>query len=215
VNPVRLTMLSALLVVTALLVHCYHWKNLDKSEKEPLQQVFAKIGGWRLARHSPMDVSIVEELKLDDYLFQSYGRDKGLVTLYIGYYKSAKKVGAAHDPQVCFLGQGWQISNSKSGEYLIPSVPALRISYSSMIAELQGERLLIVYWFQANRKATASTRSQKVAMFLDKLSGRSEDNAFVRITAPIGEEAPETVRKRLFDFIDDFYPCFYRYVTRT
>jgi EpsI family protein len=208
-------MLSALLVVTALLVHLQPGRSFEKNEKEPLRQVFDKIGGWRLSGNSPMDVSIAEELKLDDYLFQSYGRDKGLVTLYIGYYSSAKKVGAAHDPLVCFQGQGWQISNRETGEYLITRVPPLKISYSSMIAERQDERQLIVYWFQANMKASASTQSQKAVMVLDKLSGRSEDNAFVRISAPIGEEPPESVRKRLFDFIDDFYPVFYRYVTRT
>ena len=215
VNPSRLTILCALLVLTTLLVQVNLGGSAERTVKEPLQQVFAKIGAWNLVRNFPMDDSIIEELKLDDYLFQSYGRDKVLVNLYIGYYHSSRKVGAAHHPLVCFQGQGWQISNRQSGEYLLTHDPGLKISYSSMIAERQGERELIVYWFQAHSKAVATPPAQKYALFLNKLSGKGEDNAFVRITTPIGKETPEAVQKNLFDFIEGFYPDFYRYVTRT
>ena len=215
VSPIKLAILSAFLVVSAILVNGHSSKSGEKLAKEPLRQVFAKIGEWRVAGNFPVEARIVEELKLDDYLFQSYRREQALANLYIGYYRTAKKVGAAHDPLVCFQGQGWQISNQDTAEYILPHAPGLRISYSSMIAKRQDDRELIVYWFQANGKANANTLSQKIAMVLDKLSGRDEDNAFVRISAPIGNETPEAIRKKLFDFIDDFYPKFYRYVTRT
>lgn len=162
-----------------------------------------------------MDFRVVEELKLDDYLFQSYGSGTGLVNLYIGYYRTAKKVGAAHDPLVCFQGQGWQLFNRDRGEYSLSRKPDLKISYSTMIAQRQEHREMIVYWFQANGKAEASTQSQKVAILLDKLSGRYEENAFVRISSPIAGESPEAVRKRLFEFIEEFYPLFHRYVTNS
>lgn len=213
-SPIRLIILSTLLLLTSFLVHSHTGKHPDTYIKEPLRQAFARIGDSDSAHDFPMDVGIVQELKLDDYLFKSYVRDKGLVNLYIGYYRTAKKVGAAHDPLVCFTGQGWQIINRDRGDYVLARDPNLKISYSSMIAEHQGERELVVYWFQANTKATATTLSQKVAIVLDKLSGKSEDNAFVRISAPIKDETLEIVRKRVFDFMEDFYPGFYRFVTK-
>lgn len=215
VNPIKLAILGALLVVAAFVVNGHPGKRSEKVTKEPLRQVFSRIGGWGVVANFPMDAQIVEALKLDDHLFQSYAREKKRVNLYIGYYRTAKKVGAAHDPLVCFQGQGWQIGNRDTGEYVITQSPDLRISYSSMIAKRQDDRELIVYWFQANGKANANTLSQKISMLLDKLSGTGEDNAFVRISAPIGGEPPEAVRKKLFDFIEDFYPEFYKYVTRT
>lgn len=213
ISPVKLIVLSTLLLITAYLINSHSGKRVDISDKEPLKQCFAKVGNDNFAHDFPMDASIIEALKLDDYLFKSYARDKGQVNLYIGYYRTAKKVGAAHDPLVCFTGQGWQIKNRESGEYILTRDPTLKISYSSMIAERQGERELVVYWFQSNGKAMANTQSQKIAMLLDKFSGKSEDNAFVRISAPVKDETPEAVRKRIFDFIEDFYPDFYRYVT--
>ena len=154
-------------------------------------------------------------LNLDDYLFQSYMQGGKPVTLYIGYYRSAKKVGAAHDPLVCFQGQGWSLSDRETGNYVLSRNPAMAISYASMIASRPDERVLIVYWFQANGRAVTTTLAQKTAMVVDKLFGNSEDNAFIRISAPIGTESLESVRKRVFDFVEGFYPDFYQYVTNT
>ena len=215
VAPFRLSLLIALLVVTSLLAHATSGTSLTKIAKEPLSQVFGSNNSWRLVGNHPLDVNIVNELKLDDYLFQSYVRNAESLSLYIGYYRTAKKVGAAHDPLVCFQGQGWQIKDREKGEYILSRNPELKISYSAMIAERPDERQLIVYWFQANRRARANSHSQKGAMIMDAFSGGGEDNAFVRISAPLAGETPEVVRRRVFDFIDGFYPDFVRYVTKT
>jgi EpsI family protein len=214
VSLLRLAIISALLVVAALLVRLPSEKCPAKTVKEPLQQAFANVDEWVVKARFPMETRIVEALMLDDYLFQSFEHGKDLVTLYIGYYRTAKKVGAAHDPLVCFQGQGWQLKNRQSGNYIITRDPKLNISYSSMIAERQDQRELIVYWFQANGKASANTYSQKYAMFRDRLFSRGEDNAFVRISVPINDEAPDVAAKKIFAFIEDFYPAFYRYVTQ-
>lgn len=213
VNSFSLAILSILLVLATFMVHVNYGGNTARAAKEPLSQMFTSNNGWRLVGNYPLEVSVVNELKLDDYIFQSYARNTEAVSLYIGYYRTAKKVGAAHDPLVCFQGQGWQIKNRESGEYALSRNPELKISYSAMIAERQEEQQLIIYWFQANRKATANTHFQKAAMVLDTFSGGCEDNAFVRISAPIAGESPEVVRKRVFDFVEDFYPDFIHYVT--
>jgi len=213
IRPGRLILLSALLVVAALLVQAGPRPGAVLFPKEPLQTAFPGFGPWHGTRSFPMDSKIVDALHLDDYLFQSYQRDGQPVNLYIGYYRSAKKVGAAHDPLVCFQGQGWKITQRDSGSYALARHPGLNVSYSSMLAERQDEREVIVYWFQANAKATANTQSQKLVMVLDKISGKNEENAFVRLSAPVGAETPEVVRKRVLDFIEDFYPSFVDYVT--
>lgn len=215
ISPFKLIILSILLLITAYLINSHSSKRVDIFDKKPLKYCFAKVGSGLFANDFYINASIVEALKLDDYLFKSYERDKGQVNLYIGYYRTAKKIGEVHDPLVCFSGQGWQLKNRESGDYTLTRYPNLKVSYSSMIAERQGESEFVVYWFQSNGKAMANTQSQKIAMILDKFSGKSEDNAFVRISAPVKDETPETVRKRIFDFIEDFYPDFYRYVNNS
>jgi EpsI family protein len=215
IRPARFVTLCVLLALAALLVGLRSERGAAPVAKKPLQQMFAQLGPWHGDKDIPMDGKIVEALNLDDYLFRSYLRSRGDVTVYIGYYRSAKKVGAAHDPLICFQGQGWKINSRDGGTLALVRHPGLNISYSSMLAERQDERQVVVYWFQANAKANANTQSQKVTMVLDRIAGRNEDNAFVRLSAPVGNETPEAVRQRIFDFVEDFYPEFLDYVTRT
>lgn len=213
-RPARIVVLSVLLALTALGVNLRTDGAASATGKAPLRGGFRQAGGWRCVSEIPMEQKVAEALLLDDFLFQSYQRDKAVVNLYVGYYHSAKKVGAAHDPLVCFQGQGWSIGQRESGTYRLASRPELSISYSSMVAERKGDKELIVYWFQVNDKAKGSTHSQKLAMLLDKISGRGEENAFVRLSAPLGAETPDAARSRIFQFVDDFYPQFLGYVSR-
>lgn len=210
-KPARLIILSVLLILAALGANSAT-RKAPPGAKEPLAGAFGDIGSWQCTQRLAMDQKVVKALDLDDFLFQAYQRDRGELSLYVGYYRSAKKVGAAHDPLVCFQGQGWTIGQRDSGSYRLTSHPQYTVSYSSMVAELQGEKQVIVYWFQVNDKATANTHSQKLAMLMDRISGRREDNAFVRLSAPVGAGTPEAARQRIFRFIDDFYPQFVRYV---
>lgn len=212
IKPARLIILSVLLSFAALGANGFTARNSGNPGKPSLGTVFRNIGPWQCTKSLPMDEKVVKALDLDDFLYQAYQRDQGDLSLYVGYYRSAKKVGAAHDPLVCFQGQGWNLRQRDSGKYRLSGHPEFTISYSSMLAERQEEKQVIVYWFQVNDKATASTHSQKLAMLLDKISGREGENAFVRLSAPVGTGTPEAARERIFRFIDDFYPGFVRYV---
>jgi EpsI family protein len=213
-SPFRVILLLILLAATALLVHGPMEAGLASKPKVPLREAFERFGGWSGGGNLQLSEQIIDGLKLDDYLFRGFEKGKQTVTIYIGYYRTAGKVGAAHDPLVCFQGQGWGIVERAGGRCTVAGNPDLSVSYSSMIAERNGEKELIVYWFQANERSSDNTLSQKVDMVRDRIFGHGEDNAFVRITTPIGDGKPEEARKRIFDFVDAFYPTFHRYMVR-
>lgn len=208
----RLMTLSVLLAATAFLVYGPAAKSAAVTTKAPLQAAFERLDGWSGAGSQLLGDNVADALKLDDHIFQSYRNGSGQVTLYVGYYRTAGKVGAAHDPLVCFTGQGWRIGERARGEYPLRGMSGSTISYSTMIAERQGERELIVYWFQTNGATSATTLGQKIDMVRDRFVGAGEDNAFVRISTSLGDEAPEAGRRRIFAFIDSFYPAFRGYV---
>ena len=153
---------------------------------------------------------IVEELKLDDFVFQTYSKDGESASLYVGYYFSGKKVGAAHDPQVCYPGQGWKLSHKVTGGYGLDS--GKKIKYSSIIAELEGKKELIFYWFQIDDKTADNTFFQKLILFQKKIMRQGESNAFVRISTSLNDKSQQEAQKYLLKFIDDFYPLFLGYV---
>jgi len=211
VSPFRVILLSILLAVTAILVHGTRTGS-ESAPKVPLRQAFDQVAGWNGVINLLLSDQNVNMLKLDDYLFRRFIHGQHVVTLYVGYYRTAAKVGASHDPLVCFQGQGWKVVERSHGSYPLTIASGLILTYSAMIAERQGERELIVYWFQTNGKTSANTFSQKIDMVSDRLTGHGEDSAFVRITTPIGDSPPATAKKKIFDFIEVFYPAFNRYM---
>ncbi len=155
---------------------------------------------------------IVKALELDDYANHNYSDGNDTISLYIGYYLTSKKVGAAHDPLVCFPGQGWVVSDRQKAKIVLNPRPGNSISYSSMIVQRGSQKELIVYWFQSYDKTNPDTFSQKIASLWKKLLTQREDNAFVRISTPLGEKSLPECREAIFQFIRAFYPVFLDYI---
>ena len=177
-----------------------------------LKQALADIHKWENNGFSPFDQKIVDALELDDYVNRSYTKGQDIVSLYIGYYHTTKKVGAAHDPLVCFPGQGWALTDKKSGELILNQETDNSLSYSSMIAQRGLQKELVIYWFQSYDRTNPDTLSQKISSLLGKILNNREDNAFVRITTPIGEKSIYESQETIFKFIKDFYPVFLEYI---
>ena len=178
------------------------------AKKMLLRDALANIPGWRLVGFSPLDDRIVQVLKLDDYANQHYSNGDYELSLYIGYYLSTKKVGAAHDPMVCMPGQGWIVLSENGGEVVLDTPNRERISYSSMILQKGEAKQLVVYWFQAYDTPAPTTFQQKLCSFYNKITSNREDNAFVRISGFL----PETDIDIIAAFIEKFYIKFLSYV---
>ena len=199
------------MVITSIFIYSKP-SSIAVEKNISLKQALADIHGWGNNGFSPFDQKIVDALELDDYANQSYTNGTDLVSLYIGYYLTTKKVGAAHDPLVCFPGQGWVLSDKQTGELILNPKTNKSISYSSMVAQRGQQKELIIYWFQSYDQTNPDTFSQKITLLWEKNINHREDNAFVRITIPIGEKSISESQEIIFKFIKDFYPVFLEYV---
>ncbi len=208
----KILILIVCLGLTSLFVHRQPQAGAVAPETS-LNEALGRIDGWRNSGVIPLSSQVVEELDLDDYLFQTFSNDLGSVTLYVGYYHSAKKVGAAHDPMVCYPGQGWKLSHFQEGESQIKGTGGTIVSYSTMIAEQDGRKELVLYWFQASDQATSGTLAQKVALLKQRLMNGSENNAFVRVSTSLQDRSAEDARALILSFLNNFYPKFFRYAT--
>ncbi len=210
ISSLRILFLILLFGLTAFFV--FRQQHIEAGPKyAPLSTALEEFGGWQRIQDQPLSQEIVRELKLDDHVFRSYRKGNDSVSLYVGYYLSAKNVGAAHDPLVCFPGQGWNVEGIRLGEVNTRSgFPA--VSYSSMIAERDGLKEMIFYWFQAYDHTSPGTLGQKVSLLRQRFLKSGEDNAFVRISCPIGDRPVEEAHRIIDDFIVNFYPVFLSYV---
>jgi len=197
--------------VTGILV--YSKSPIVPEKKEvSLNRIMVDIPGWKVRAFFPLEPKIASALKLDDYINAIFSNGRKVVSLYIGCYFSDKKLGAAHDPMVCFPGQGWKLSTMDTGLVKMKASTSHTVSFSSMIADKGDQRELVVYWFQSYDKTNTDTFSQKVSSFVKRITRGSQGNAFVRITTPLDSQTREEAQKTIESFIRAFYPLFLKYI---
>lgn len=186
-------------------------ETIQTDKKESLARKLLNIDEWKFIENIPLDQSIQNELKLDDYIFARYTQNSNSITLYIGYYYSKTNIGAAHDPLVCFPGQGWNLSDRKRGKIELPNLEQT-INYASMLAQRGESKEQLLYWFQASEFAVADTLQQKIASFKSTLQGKKGESAFVRISCS-QQDGKSNCTTALREFATSFYPHFLEYIT--
>lgn len=194
--------------LTSVLIY---WQPSSKAveKKLSLSQALSDIKGWKSNGSTPLDPRIVKSLKLDDYVNQTYSNGNNTVSLYIGYYLTTKKVGAAHSPLVCFPGQGWVLSDVEEKSLKIGKAS---IHLLDMLAARGQSKELVLYWFQAYDRTSPGTFLQKIYTLWAKFIHHREDNAFVRVSIPMENQAKSRAFDTGFAFINEFYPQFLKYV---
>ena len=213
ISKLRLFLILGLLLLTAVFVHAER-EVREVTRDVPLSLAMGTLGPWQPAGDVRLDSRVVDALDLDDYLFRNFTNGSETVNLYIGYYFTSQKVGAAHDPLVCMPGQGWTVSGrtESRSNFQIEGKP---VHYSTMVAELDGRKELFIYWFQAYDRTTPNTLRQKLALWKQSLLGGGEDNAFVRVGVPLNGITVEEGMAVGLDFIENLYPEFLGYVRTT
>ncbi len=183
------------------------------SHKErSLREALASFGAWQVAGFPHLRQEAIDRLRVDDHLFAVYTNGSSNVTLYVGYYLTSRKVGAAHDPLVCFPGQGWSLSGMESMHLPVKGPQTGEVRVCRMVAEKGDERQLILYWYQAYDDTATGVFEQKLRLLWQGLTARRADNAFVRTSVRMDGGSIEEGSRDAIEFIRDFYPVFLEYV---
>ncbi len=211
----KIVIVTICLLVTGLLVN-FRTEPTTVEKGITLATSIENFGNWRPAAEIPLQESIRDALKLDDYLFRSFTDGSENITLYIGYYFSNRKVGASHDPLVCFPGQGWTLEDRVKGKMTALGGEGTRaIEYSTMVAGRGDTKTFLLYWFQAYDIPTSDTLSQKAVLLWRKILTGGEESAFVRISMDMKGKTRQECLDILSRFARDFYPVFVKYINTT
>ncbi len=200
--------LVVLLLITFFLANITP-ETVETNKRIDLKKVLGPIEGYEITSRSPLDEDTTRFLELDDYTSIGYKKDNANIGLYIGYYFSLDKVSAAHSPLVCFPGQGWAISQPLEGSL---EVDGQTIHYSEMVATLEGNKELVLFWYQAYEKTAPATFRNKINAMINMLTGKKQEHAFVRVTVPFIDSEEAQARQEAMKFIQAFYPTFLSYI---
>jgi EpsI family protein len=205
---------AMLLLLVAGLVANFRTESKSDFHAVPISTSLLEFGPWKMESDIPLDGMIAQKLMLDDYLYRRFSDGQSTIVLYIGYYRNASKVGASHDPLVCFPGQGWVLKNHNVSHLtLLIQGKEEKISFATMVAERNGIQEYLLYWFQADANTAPNTFLQKLHLLKAKMQGKGQHNAFVRLSMNMKGSAIGDSRQVMMKFVTSFYPVFLNYVS--
>jgi EpsI family protein len=199
---------SAILAILLLAVGALSWQlqlrppfEVDPSD---LASLPLEIDRWQGAElEIPTDVA--EMLDADFHVQRVYGHPLvGVVWLYVGYYGTERGGRPEHTPWVCYPSNGWSIERSEVVEVQNGEVDRV----NELLVEREGERRLVHFWYQSNRRAgMIGEFDQALDRLISRLDSGRADGSLVRISTPLGDVADEsTARLQLIAFGREIAP---------
>jgi EpsI family protein len=151
-----------------------------------------EVGPWQATRQRLLEDDVLEMIEPTSYLLQLYeapGRTP--IWLYIGVYAGRAGYGkGAHDPEVCYPAQGWEIQRSERFGVPIDEGGTLRTKH---IEARRGAAMeTVFYWFQPAKRWPAPDASEQLLRVVDAVAGYPQ-YAFIRLSGPT-DGGPEAKR---------------------
>jgi EpsI family protein len=167
----------------------------------------AEIGAWTMTGEQALEPEVVAYLRPDDYIDRNYlaRGPAGNINVFVAYFKSLKSGYGPHSPGICLPGAGWK--PVQFGVVQAP-VPGSRgsIPVNQYFLEKGNQKLLVLYWYQNERRIWAEEFRAKIYMLPDLLRYHRSDVALIRIVTPLDPNAVEATKSGLFRFVNTAFP---------
>lgn len=208
-NHIRFILVVFVLSVCIIFVYRSIFITPNETQN-PHKEFPNRVLNW-IADEVVYDKEALSSLSPDKIIYKTYKRDENNeyppITLFLACYNTLEKADLSHSPIVCFTGQGWEIENTKKLEISLNQSKAQKIRVNAMIQKKLDTNMITLFWYQSANRAFNNRGIQKVSLFFNKILGKSDNNAFVRITVTIPEEMPiEETTSYLLSFVQDMYP---------
>jgi EpsI family protein len=154
-----------------------------------LARVPSQISHWSAFGEQTLEPEVAAYLRPDDYISRSYQEAPGSrsIDLFVAYFKSLQNSQGPHSPRNCLPGSGWLPQFLKVVNLPIPAESA-GIPVNEYLLEKNGEQILVVYWYQNDRRVWAEEFEEKLYLLRDLVRYRRSDVSLVRIVVPVGRD---------------------------
>jgi len=188
-----------LLIFTMAMVGCLSMRQVPVVVQTNLEKLPREIGGY-IAVDGNFPEAVYKELNADKNIYRHYLNGNGALSLYIGYYGTAKGGRTAHNPYACLPGAGWSILEAKQiNATTNNSASGTALNY--IRAKRDGVNTVMVHWYQtAGTKVVATGIQQNIERFWGRLLHNRNDGAFVQITAQVQDEDVEPTLSKIENF---------------
>ena len=172
----------------------------QRSEPVPIRTSFGlfpmRIDDWRGVREPRLAPAILAVLGVNDYLTRTYVDASRIgVGLYVGYYESQRQGDTIHSPLNCLPGAGWTPISQRITHVRVrsgaPHEPIQDIAINRYLVQKGLDTALVLYWYQAHGRVTASEYWSRYYMVRDAVRLNRTDGSLVRVIVPVGTDSPD------------------------
>lgn len=197
----RTSLETPIFVVSMLAVCALAWWLGDRPalavDATPLAGLPTQLGRWTSAPLS-LETEVEAELRADFNVLRAY-RTPGEepISLYVGYYGTARGGRPEHTPRFCYTGAGWGILSSRT----VTLSRDRDLRATEYVVQRDQERQLVQYWYRSHRRSgILGGFDQNVDRLIGMLVDGRADGALIRISSPIRDGDVDTARSRLLSF---------------
>jgi EpsI family protein len=209
----RFSLLALLLTGTFGLL-----KARDREEvlapHDSLQNFPLALGSWQ-GRDLPISPDVLDSLGPGDFLARNYFNpsQREAANLFIAFFPSQRQGDTIHSPKNCLPGAGWV--PTESTRIWMDGQNGRKIEVNRYLLEKEGERALVLYWYQAHGQVTPSEYKAKYHLVADAIVMNRSDGALVRIVTPLKNgENPTDAEMRAARFAQLVIPLLDSYIPR-
>jgi EpsI family protein len=177
-----------LVLAGTLAVSRWSQQRVPDSLVSPLESIPLRIGGWSGAAAPKLPESVESRLLATEYLARVYQRENRSMGMLVTYYAQQRAGESMHSPKNCLPGAGWE-----AWDYRTVSVPVgpRREVVNLYSVQKNGERMLVLYWYQSRSRVIAGEYTGKAYLVWDALVDGRTGGALVRLNMPHAEGALE------------------------
>ena len=196
-------------VVISLLIPALVLAQWQATARAPVQEIARpslplQVGSWTATAEDDLPDEVLAIVEPDAYLMRRYeapGRTP--IWIYVGVYAGRAGYGkGAHDPEVCYPAQGWEIQHSRLLDVPVSDSGTLRTKLLDVHLETRSEAVL--YWFQPAKRWPGWLALEELLRVSDAIAGRPQ-YAFVRLSGP--SDTSPTAATDLAEFAAEIAPA--------
>jgi EpsI family protein len=160
------------------------------------------LGGLRSTGDSALEERVIGVIQPSAYLMRSYSDARTRALAYVAFYTGFSS-SAAHDPQVCYPAQGFDIGAIRDVPFELAD--GQRLWSKVFHARQGGYEEVVLHWFQPRDRWPAHPRLEPWVRMLQAFRGRKA-YAFVRVSVEIGAGGVPVAEERAIAMARELAP---------
>lgn len=180
---------------------------------KPLRGFSSSFSGWVAIQEGYVDEETNAVLKADDTLIREYANIKyrAAANLFVAFFKTQRTGKTPHSPKNCLPGAGWEASTS---DFLTIAIPDVRepIVVNRYIVSKGGNKSLVLYWYQTQKRVVASEFKAKFLTVADSITQNRTDTSLVRVIVPVLGSDVVGAQAEAVEFVQAFFTPLHAYL---